>query len=459
MHILVIVLFNIIIYYKTISYDLVMDDRQWWNNKMKYGFMRIREVKNLSSLKNIIDEHLYSGTTFGTNTKIEHSFTIFLHTAICVLIYLTFGSSNISFCAAMLYSCNPINNQTSIWLNGRRYAINTILVLLMIIFPLMSPLLYLFTGVLQVTAFFSPVALIGHSYWYLALIPLLIGFGWRQIKNKCDSRSDNIAEGDLKKFTPRRFIVIVKTFGFFFFKMIVPQVCAMQYPDRFYWGLTKEGNKDAYSINMDFWKGVGAISCNVLAFYYLPNSLKPFLCFMFLAILQWSAILPITQILSDRYCSLPNVFMMFFLSYFLINYLGIFGISAIVIIFFYYLICLSVVMPMYKDIMYWYNYNIDFNIKCPWPRTLLISDLMSEGKKDEASAYASEGLKNNQKDYSLLMWGAIFSLIRLNFEHCEAFLNEAEKNFYIGQEEKQRLEVKNMRDNLKKLRPKRNGFR
>lgn len=453
MEILILCVFNILVYYRTLNYGLVMDDMQWFAKREKEGFIKIKDIKKLHDLKSWFDQRFYSGTTFGTDIKKEHAFTIFLHTMICVLIYLTLGVNHISFWAAMLYACHPINNQTSIWLNGRRYAINIILVLMMMLIPILSPILYLMTGLLQVTAFFAPTILIAHSLWIMALIPLFIAIGWKKINSKCNSRISPLANGDLKNFRWSRLIVVVKTFGFFVSKMIFPQVCCMQYPDRFNWGLTQEGNKNAYAIDKDFSKGIFFIILFLSLIVFLPNlSFKSIAIFTFLAILQWCAILPIVQILSDRYMSLPNVFMMFFLSY-LSSFSGIFYIPIMVLIIAYYLLCLSIVMPMYKNIMSYYDYHIHNHPQIPWPRTLLIADLFSEGKNDLASSLTFEGLKINQKDYSLLMWGSIMSLIKGQLDHAESFLKEAEKNFYIGQEDKQILEIYNMRENIRKLTP------
>lgn len=459
---IVIILFNILIYFRTVNYDLVMDDIQHWTRMRKSEFKLITNPHKkplwFRLYYHLIPDHLYSGTTFGVNLKIEHSFTIFLHTLNCVLMYIAFGHNEISFFAAMLYACNPINNQTSIWLNGRRYAFNISFALLMLIFPLSSIFLYPFSLLLQVTAFFTPILMAKTSLWYLILFPIVCALGWKRLKGRCEGRSQTMAKGDLLTFKPSRIIFIIKSFGFFFFKMIIPGVCSMQYSDRFYWGLTQEGNKEAYTLNKDFWIGCVALVINAGIMAICPYSVKFYAIFMGLAILQWCAIIPIVQILSDRYMSLPNVFMMFLVSYFA-HFLGIFYIPLMIVLGIYYLIGLSVVMPMYKNLMFYYDYHFKYFPQIPWPRTLLISDLMAEGKYQLATDLTSEGLRHNSKDYNLLMWGAVMALIKHDFNNSELFLKEAEKNLYINQEESQRKEIKNMRDNLKKVMPKRKGFR
>lgn len=447
-----IVFLNLVIYSRTTNFELVMDDHQWWNGKRKNGFRKLSSIKSFSLFRAWFHDRFYSGTTFGLNTKVEHSFRVFIHTSTCLLIYWAMGNNEVSFWAAILYSCNPINNQTSLWLNGRRYALNVVLVLLMLAFPAFSIFLYPLTTLLQVTAIFSPVLLIYKSPWYLALIPFLLFFGWGALKRRIDIRSNVMADGDLKDFKWSRLIVVVKTFGFFFWKMIIPGLCAMQYPDRVKWGQTEDGNKDAYAFNLDFWKGIGAFVCYTCIACYIPNDIKPWIFFMGLAILQWSAVLPVTQILSDRYCSLPNVFMMFMVSYFA-HITGVFYYVIIISLVGYYAVCLSEVLPMYRDISVWYEYHLRHFPSLSWYRHNLISDLMNEDKLEDARKCAIEGLMHDRTDFRLLMWGAIISARKGDLNGAEGLLKEAENNFYINKEKDQTAEIAHFRGQINLLRP------
>lgn len=429
-----------------------MDDYQWYKRRQEDGFIPLNKIRNFYTLRAIIDERLYSGTTFGTNIVVEHWVKIFLHTLICALIYLALGHNQVSFGASMLYSCNPINNQTSMWLNGRRYSINIVLILLMILIPIASPFLYLLTAFLQVSAFFSPILLMNKSPLFLLMIPTFIILGYNKIKAKVDTRTNDMADGDLKKFSPPRVIVIVKTYGLFFFKMLFPGVCAMQYPDRIKWGLTREGTQDSYKIDIHFIRGLFAIFICIVIMFLVPYQLRILASFMALATLQWSAILPVTQILSDRYCSMPNVFMMFFVSYFA-HSLGIFYIPLMIGLGAYYCICLSVIYPMYKNLTDFYIYHFRYFPELSWYRHNLIRDLMAEGKIEMASAQAFQGLIYDKKDFRLLMWGAIMSMLKADIFHAEEFLKEAEKNTYINKEFDNQKEVDDLRNQINALKP------
>jgi len=442
-----IVLFNIVLYYRTINFDLVMDDHQWWERIRRDGLISIFKINSYKVFRCWIADRFYGGTTFGTNLKVEHAFTLFLHTITCVLIYVAFGRSTVSFEASILYSCNPINNQTAVWLNGRRYSINIIICLLIIISPWLFPL-YLFGLALQPSAFFVWILLKGIPLWIYALpvIGLLV-FG-KEIYIKIERRYQDMAKGDRFHLPAKNAIVVVKTYGFYFFKMLIPGVCAMIYPTLFQWRNTKEGNENAYSLNLDFYKGTLAILLTMVSFYLIPNGSRLLFVFMFLSILQWCNVVPAFQVVADRYCSLPNVFMMFFLAYFLNAVFGRYAPIPVVLICTYYCVGLSVVLRMYRNLIYFYNYHILYFPGNPSPRTDFITSLMSRGMFKEAEYLVYGGLRANQKDYSLLVFGAIMCLTSGKPREGLIFIENAEKNFYLGREVEQKAEIEDLRYHL-----------
>ncbi len=447
--ILIIIAFNLILYFPTLKYGYVMDDEQWIDG-IKDGFFKNKRGIEFIKLR------LYGAGTFGLNKEIDHAFTLMLHTLICVLIYIGLGYNHISFGGAMLYACNPINHQTSMWLNGRRYAINIILILLMIISnqqgflgKLLAMGIYLFTGLFQVTAIFSPIILGILPSIVMVIFSLLFH---QQIKDKIIDRERNMADGDQKKFHPSRIIVIVKSFGFYFGRMLTPGICATIYPNLFWWGKTKEGNKDAYKIDRDFIIGIFYILCFIPVFLLLHGNYRCWEIFTFLAIMQWCNIIPVLQVLADRYISLANVFMMFFLSYFINTILPQDGWMILMLIGAYYCLGLSVVMPMYKNIVSFYNYHIEYFPKMPWPRTIYIESLMMTGNIEEAEIMTRQGLMANYHDFTLLRNGAMFCLFRGYYDNGMIFLDEAERNLYLGQEEDQLQQIKNLREQFNKSR-------
>ena len=120
----IIVLLNLVVFYRTLNYDMVIDD-----NCRKF------HTKDLTNNWFI---RLYRCTRYsgygGIPIKLDHLLTILLHTTVCILIYIVLGNNTHSFIAALLFSIHPANNQVSIWLNGKRFAVMTILTLLMWMF-------------------------------------------------------------------------------------------------------------------------------------------------------------------------------------------------------------------------------------------------------------------------------------------------------------------------------------
>lgn len=441
MEIIAIVLLNIVLYYNTIKFSAIVDDIKRYENYRIFDWsMPLRSMR----------EALYGGATFGKNLAVDHAFTLALHTTACVLIYLAFGSNNISFWAAILYSCNPVNNQTSIWLNGRRYLINIIIVLLMIILGKYGGILYPLTGAFQVTAVFAPILLFKYSPIYPLLSAVFILVLWRTIKKKVDNRLKDIKDVESTRFSLKNLIVIIKYYGEYLFRMPFPGICKMIYPTLYYWRQTEAGNKNAYSINIDFYKGTLAVVASVFLVLVSPDDIKPYAVFMILSTLQWSAIIPVTQDLADRYVSLPNVFMMFFVSYFAHQYLGLYTIPTLVGIASMYFVYTKIVMRMYRDIPHYWEYHRFYSPSIPSPRKYEINWLMKRGDFTKAWVLTREGLQYNENEFALLSQAAVCHQAIGEHEIARSFCYKAMKNYHIGQKESQEPQLLKI---LSELRP------
>lgn len=445
MEILIIVLFNIIVFWRTLKFSIIVDDIR------HYSAIKTKKWDKPVDLKDFfaqgfakIQFRLYGGATFGTDPKLDHAVTIFLHTCICVLIYMAFGYSQISFMAAMLYACNPANTQTSIWLNGRRYAINIILVLLMIVYSPWGLILYPFTFMnSQVAAIFSPILVKGiHPLWLLA-IPLFYLPNRKQINRKISSRMEHILCDDQRKFKLTRLVVIVKSFGFYFFNMIAPIRVMMNYPNLYWWGITQKKTDICYSINWEFWKGVIAILLSIAGLVYFKDYMRIMWLFILLSTLQWSAILSAVQVNSDRYTSLPNMFMMFFIAYF-INMLP-YSMTIFMCLCVYYLCQLSIVMIMYQSIDEYQRYQMFFCPKITKPRFNRIEFYLKKSRFLTAWYLIEEGLQHIPDDFHLLVQASICAAQLGNLKQSQELLESASKNYYLGQESFQKGQLENFR--------------
>ena len=133
-----IIILNLCVYWRTLSYGLVIDDIDWYR-KIKSGQCDNRFSPNRSMpWWKVLANKLYGAGTFGLNYRIDHITTLTLHIITAVLISTVFNPI-----AAILWSVHPCNHQTAIWLTGRRYQILNIAVLMglvlhfYIIFPIL----------------------------------------------------------------------------------------------------------------------------------------------------------------------------------------------------------------------------------------------------------------------------------------------------------------------------------
>lgn len=437
MEILVIIFSVFSFFAKTINFGLIVDDVQW-RKQIKAGLHRKKSyLKRIRYL-------LYGGGTLGQNIKIDHIFQTALHALVCVLIYLAFGKNNISFWAAILYAFHPINNQTAIWLNGRRYVVNIILVLMMLIigWPY-ALLLYPVTGLFQISAIAAPV-LFGWQGLLITCfgIPILFYRFW------CVTfqiRYSKVPAGARKDYRFRRIIPIIKSYGYYFFSMLVPRqrLFYSQFLDS--WGITKEGNEHAYKLNNHFYEGIIALSVTALmAIQFNPF----FVLFMFLSIFQWCNLITATMTVADRYASLPNIFMMYFVSTLIHQVAGDFTIPILVGLSVYYLRNLYATMKMYEDLDAFYRYHIYFDPAGVSARSFAISELINQGDNIRALNHVQEGLAYRPKDFKFLYYAALCMFTFKEYNSASKYLDQAEQNYYLGQEDRLQSLINKLRNGI-----------
>ncbi len=436
-HALIIIAYNLIIYFKTLRFTLITDDIRWYK-KNENGWGKFKDYKNIFEF---LAQVLYSGGTFGMKwekkfgkysidaIQFDHLFTIFLHTTISVLIYIATGS----FWGAILYSCNPVNNQTSIWLNGRRYAINIILVLLSLIAWnhhawFLSIPLWGMTSMFQLTALFAPI--LWGKWWLLGMPLIFIAIRRHDVMTKVLQRQSTVYSKELLIIFPRRIIVVIKSYGFYFFHMIFPGNVGMYYPNLYYWGLTKGGNEDAYAYNMEFYKGALAGIISIVGIILLPNNLKPMGIFAAISLLQWCNIIYAVQTLADRYCNMANVFLMVFLAMAL-DYiwppLNFFFVG-------YYIMGLQNIMRMYPNIWHFHKYHL-FMMPESLPNWVFFSNyFIKTGQYLQAWPIVEEGLGHHPNNFGLLFQAAQCWKGLGNKKEAMKYLMRAKENYYDGQE-------------------------
>ncbi len=458
MEIISIIALNLLLYYRTIRFYLVADDLAWFLKQPT--LWKFKHINSLRSLTIWIKQRLYGGFTFGQNVKLEHCITTLLHTVISVLIYIAFGSDQVSLCAAILYACNPLNNQTSVWLNGRRYQMNIILVLGMIMCLgvkygwLYAGALYCLTPMFHITAVFAPILLLWKYPWILLAVIAVVAFKFEDFVYAIKERYKKIPDADHREFTPQRLIIVTKVYGHYFFKMFFPGICAMTYPTLYHWGISKEGNKDAYSFNWMFYRGCLAlgISGSIIS-YFLSNSDYKMACyavFMALSLLQWCQIIAVFQDLADRYAGMATVFAMFFLSYFVHMFVPFHAVAVLACFAGYYIPNLLTVMRMYRSEGARWEYQRHYFPHLPAPlkfeNEYLIQD---KGDYLRAIVLIQEYLRYGGRDFSILFQAAKCNQAVGHYKEAIKFAEEASKNYTIGQEEKQSERIKTFLEHCK----------
>ena len=439
--ILIIIAFNLIVFFRTLRFTVITDDIKWYSSH-KDGWPPLKAYG--WNIHNFISQRLYGGCTFlnikwhfNTNVEIDHLFSVFLHTTIGCLIYAATGS----FWGAILYSCNPMNNQTSIWLNGRRYAINIILVLLSLIawqhhaWYLAIPL-WGYTASFHMTGIFAP--LLWNCGWPLLMVIPFVWIYREKIMNQVLARMASIYSKELLIFFPRRIIVVIKSYGFYFWQMLFPTRTLLYYSDLQFWGVTTQGNKDAYSYNKSFYLGCAALLISIYGMLALPSHYRPMAFFAFFALIQWCNIVYAVATLADRYSNMSLVFMMVILSYLINSIPGPLSFLILGLFLGYYLMSLSMTMKMYPVIWDQYKYHI---WRCPESLSgrLFYANFHIK-KQDFVSAWSivEEGLKYHPNDFLLLYQAAQCWKGIGNINECKKYLARAGENFYDNQDKIQR---------------------
>ena len=450
--ILAIILFNIALYWKTTRFSIIVDDIGGYDGIQKqkpFAWDKEKSILlNLKVLKGYFIRRCYGGATLGGhNIPLDHALAILLHTMICVLIYMVFGYSNLSLFASLLYAVNPVNHQTSMWLNGRRYAINIIIVLLMMLYSPWSIILYPWTFVnSQVACILSPILIKGLHPMFWAVVPILLALNYKRIKAKVDSRMEKILCDEQRIFKPKRIIIIAKSYGFYFFNMIAPNRVMVNYPNLFWWGITKEKNAVCYKLNFEFWKGILALALSLAGVIYFQGYSRIMMIFMIGATLQWSAVFSAVQLNADRYTSLPNVFMMYFLAYFvsMIPFSNYIFVGIIV----YYATQLYHAMDMYASIDWYHRYQMYNAPDITKPRFNRIEFYFKQKRFLTAWYLIEEGLQYNPNDFHLLFQASVALAHIGNYEQSLQFCEKAQKCYYLGQEEVQGKVATDMENTL-----------
>jgi hypothetical protein len=330
-------------YYRTINYQFIIDDHDHIKpvaEKTKNPFL-------------FVWEHFYGIKI--TNLKLTHFFSILIHAIVCSLIYVLFGQTKIAFITAVLFALNPVNNQCSIWLSGRAYAISTMLFLVGMISGIFLPVFYGLANWWSINSLFAPLLFLYiKPHWFGLLIPL----GLLLIKGKtkqCYSAGKerfNGATNIMTEVSFRKLIITFKTLGYYVALAIFPFKLGMCHRYMSTFGLTKEETDECWDIDWYFFLGIITASASVYALFHHD----PFLFGIFwftIFTLQWLNFIVISHLITERYIYLANIGLMYSLAQLIVN-------TPFQWIFLtFYAVRLWYFIPAYKDIISYWRSNTD----------------------------------------------------------------------------------------------------
>lgn len=300
--ILIILLVNIVFFAKTLCYKYASDDIPVFQNPPKF-------TSKWHKVLCWLDGRYRSGP------QVDHFLTTLIHATVCIFIYLGFGANDISFIAALLFAINPTNNQGSVWISGRSYALSALGMTGAMAFPaLCFPFILLATYTNP--GFLAPVALFGSKFigFFLLAIPLAWAINFKRFKGNVKFKMQKEMLDEDKAIKWEKVPLVLKTFGFYTLLTLIP------FQNSFYHSFLQScsgsGRAKAYTMkDRFFWIGL-IMALGVLAYWILvPWNMISF------GLLWWCACLApfcnfmrASQEIAERYCYLPAVGLMFVLA-------------------------------------------------------------------------------------------------------------------------------------------------
>jgi hypothetical protein len=384
-------------FWRATQCGLVVDD------DVRAGMMVGPKKAKFNSVKSFIwylRQAAYGAGAF-RNAMQDHIFTVALHGVNCCLIYLAAVPllGPWALLAALFYLINPINNQTVLWLNGRRYALSVLFVLIAWNFWWTAPAMAFLAAYVHVTGMMLPFLALWTPLW--PIVPVLAGLvglgGWDWVAGRLDSRkSDFKPENENQKIHPKKIILYVKTLGYQFLNCVFPNKPAMYHDFLFYFSSTEEGNKDGYALNWDFWKGIA-----VIVFLAWDHSFWSFWFVLFIS--QWCNIYQVTMNASDRYCSLPNVGVMVLLVKYLMMVPDPFRAVAIGAVAAFYIVKYQPLFIAYRNVENFHLYHIAQQPDIINPRFFLSKIYIARKDPHQAFGVIRQGMRYRPYDFKLML--------------------------------------------------------
>jgi len=447
-HVLVTALVCLVVYFRTIYYGLVVDDvcrlnytlpktvrsngvetiNKHYRTLYDCGVGRSRWSRLVQSLH---------GSSVIMNLKLDHAVTIFIHTAVSCLVTLAFG-----ILPGLLFAVHPVNNQVSVWLNGKRYGISTIICLCVWLLKPYGLLLYPLVFIWHQNAMLSPALMFLTQWWYLPLLsPILFLVKpdiIRVFKARMRKRADEIPDADPKHYRWGKYPMFFKTFAYYTLHCVFPRKMSFYHSFLDNHGYSRRDNKECCKKDKMFWTGVGLLSAMTLCIAMFWGTPISFGLFWWVLFISQCCNFPVTlsMHISDRNCYLPNIGICAALAA-VINLIPDMTVKYVVYtaMFTYYLTRLVMYMPKYKDVDPFVMNVLDVFPDNSRVSRIAVQSLLGDHKFFHAIKYCADGLCHRPNDFTLnVLMAKTMNL--LNQKSCAMrHIEVAEKNLVCGAEQ------------------------
>jgi len=342
-NILIILITVLFFYRRTVYYGYIIDDAQvaTQDNERKGHWFKDFWLQ------------VKGGSYFQPRT--EHTITLLFHTLNSILIYLAFGSNQVSFLAAMLFGLNPVNTQASVWLSGKVYSIATTCILLGLWLKPLFPLFYFAGYFFSLNVVLFPLLFLFMKPIFYVPLTLVLIYAFRkrvvyEPKRRYEQSTDHMTE-----LSPRKLIISLKTFGYYFRIGLFPTRIGMCHTYLHVFGLSKKESEQWYTLDRYFWLGVGLVITNLIGVFRGWDIFG--LIWFSVLIAQWCNLMVLNHPICERYLYMANVGLMFILAktLLLLPFGSYFAVALVV----YYATKLWNYLPTYKNNLEFFKSNAE----------------------------------------------------------------------------------------------------
>jgi hypothetical protein len=448
-YLLVLILVDLLLYFKTLRYKFVSDDFSTYLNPPVFKNRWHRRWLQFTGACKLMSKSFHFMKFEGKWKMVivkteegEHLYALIIHTGIVVSIWCAFGGNYISWIAALLYATNPVNMQGTVWGGGRGYALPILSILISMSAPFLSPFLLYFCSYFTV-GFLAPLCLIGSKWWWILVAMPLIWFlrskkFMTAIKSK---RSAEVFDED-REIHPRKLILAIKTFGFYLILCLIP------FRITFYHNFLQScaGNdimrKRAYKIDRYFLIGIVSMASMVSYAIMVPwNTLSWALLAWSISIAPFCNLVRNNQEIAERFVALANVFLMYALAQVIFPHPII--VTAFLV---FYATRTFYTLSTFKDEYIITEIAVIEDPHAWWAWHCRAMKRWDTQSYKEALILWTMAKLISPKEFKILMNIATCLRLLKNDKEADAFLREAENNIVKGQEEEAHLYIENHRN-------------